>query len=617
MKPNGNGLYIVKINNSCNANCIFCADSIEERQKEGPSFTALVSDLKMNRQSFEDVIISGGEPTIYRHLFEYLGSARTLHYRHVSISTNGFMLSYPRFTQELISKGVGQFVFSFQTIDSKKYEIITRMRKSFALVTKGMENVQRYGGQVAINIVMHKLNYTELPEIVNYLINYGAYNIQLSFMNPIGSSVKDGHSTMAIRLTDVMPYIQKCFDIAENRRFKNLFVENIPICALGRYADRSTDLKKRDVNREYYCACKTKLERCTGCIHFTQCDGTWSQYYTQFGDAEFQPCAPESKAIPTHLEDTPRTCTLPGPPEQRDLIYPRKYRGHEQILRVYFAEIISTRAGFKPASILYVKKSELPSAMSLIMKAGIFHEISDYAYLRTPEDIVRVHKQCSDESIFSIYISKKRELCSLLKRLDWQFQVQKKDNAVKIGTLMGYPSCCITFLGNLFRQGEYSTWAETIHSEYDYETVYRIAPLQQSSRISYLLNNFNTDIPYPCKFFVCNYDCHQAKKWVLRVFECLKKEHIQYQGIEAAMKMPLVYFGADKYVVFSSVCSEGEFHHYTEPHAHNVAEEVRTLFEHGECFTIRDDIIEVYQRGCVKGTMKKQDKYHGVLITFS
>jgi MoaA/NifB/PqqE/SkfB family radical SAM enzyme len=289
MKPNGNGLYIVKINNSCNANCLFCADTITERQKAGPTLSALVAALKENRQSFQDVIISGGEPTMYPHLLEYLDAAQSLQYRHVSISTNGFMLSYPRFTQALISRGVEQFIFSFQTTDSNKYETITRLKNSFALITKGMENVRRYGGQVAVNTVIHKLNYTELPEIVTYLIQSGAYNIQLSFMNPIGVSVENGHSKMAVSFTNAMPYIQKCLVIAENHLFRNLFIENTPICVLGRYADRSADRIKRDVNQEYYCASKTKVGKCKTCTVTPDCDGVWIQYLAQFGDAELIP----------------------------------------------------------------------------------------------------------------------------------------------------------------------------------------------------------------------------------------------------------------------------------------------------------------------------------------
>lgn len=283
------GHYIINLNSKCNANCLFCAFTLDRRKEEDPNFENLIKDLKENRKRFDEIIMSGGEPTIYKRLPEYLDQVKACGFKNVTISTNGFMLYYPPFTKKLIEKGVNQFVISFQTIDKNKYHAITGVKDAFKYVTKGMENIKKYGAWIAINTVIHKLNYKKLPDTVNYLIDFNVFNIQLAFMNPIGESVRNGKSTMAVSFTEALPYIKECFKIAEKKGYKKFFVENIPICIIEEYKEKISDLRKPDVNKDYYNACKTKPEKCKACIYFNICDGVWEAYLKQFRDEEIKP----------------------------------------------------------------------------------------------------------------------------------------------------------------------------------------------------------------------------------------------------------------------------------------------------------------------------------------
>jgi len=283
------GHYIVKLNSLCNANCLFCADTSESRRQPDPDFKSLISELEKNRKSFDSMIISGGEPTISPFLFQYIDHAKKIGFKHIAISTNGLLLYYPDFTKKLIRAGVEQFIVSFQAVDEKDYHAITGIKKSKELVAKGLENIQKYGALAAINTVIHKLNYKNLPEIVAYLIDNNAYNIQLSFMNPIGASLVRGRSTMAVRFTDALPYIKESMSIAKEKGYENIYLENIPICLVGEFKDKVADLKKASINKGYYNACKTKPDKCKGCSYFDECDGVWEAYLEQFGEREIVP----------------------------------------------------------------------------------------------------------------------------------------------------------------------------------------------------------------------------------------------------------------------------------------------------------------------------------------
>tara|TARA_Y100000310_G_C20659216_1_gene803727 strand:+ start:1006 stop:1896 length:891 start_codon:yes stop_codon:yes gene_type:complete len=284
------GHYIVKINSRCNANCCFCADSREIRSNEDFEHDKLIKDLEKNRKKFDSLIISGGEPTIYKKLFEYIKYAKhRCKYKHITLTTNGFMLAYSNFTDKLIECGVDSFIISFATSDEKMYDAIYKVKGAFRHVDKAISNIKKRNKGIRINSVVHKLNYKNLANTVSYLIDKNVDSIQLSFMNPVGSSMVNGKSAIALPFKEIMPYVKDAFKVAEKLDFDGLFIENIPICVAREFSNKVSDLKKPEENKDYYNYCKTKPEKCNECIHFAVCDGVWEKYLKQFGDEELEP----------------------------------------------------------------------------------------------------------------------------------------------------------------------------------------------------------------------------------------------------------------------------------------------------------------------------------------
>lgn len=292
------GHYIVEINYKCNANCCFCANSKGYRSQPDLNYDKLIQDLKENRKKFDSLIISGGEPTIYPHILKYIKYAKNVcRYKRIAIATNGFMLFYDDFVDELIKSGVDSFQVPFQTTDKKVYNKITGVKGSYEYVTNGIKNIKDREKYVNNSTVLHKLNYESIQETVAFLINMGVDYIQLAFMNPIGSSVINGKSVMAVTYTELMPYIKSAFKKAEEMNFNNLFIENIPICVAEEFINKISDLRKPEENKDYYNACKTKPEKCKKCFYFNICDGVWEEYLKQFGDQEIRPVEKETPKI--------------------------------------------------------------------------------------------------------------------------------------------------------------------------------------------------------------------------------------------------------------------------------------------------------------------------------
>ena len=283
------GHYIVKFNNKCNSNCCFCADTKKDRNLPDRPFEGLVKDLRKAAKKFDSIIISGGEPTIHPRIIEYIQNARKAGFRKVTITTNGFMMYYREFLKRILSAGADSFIVSFQTINPDDYSKITGVKKAHEYVTGGLENLRKNECDTRVNTVIHKLNMKFIPETVEYLKAMEVSSIQLSFMNPIGSGIIDGKSSMAVSYSETMPWIRKAFRKASEIGFEELWIENFPPCIAGNLSDRISDARKPYENKGYYNRGKIKPRICRECIHVNSCDGFWKAYFEQFGDSEIVP----------------------------------------------------------------------------------------------------------------------------------------------------------------------------------------------------------------------------------------------------------------------------------------------------------------------------------------
>ena len=137
-----NGHYILKLNNKCNMNCLFCADSSEIRRMPDKDFDELREALSNNRKKFDSLIITGGEPTIYKRLFSIIKHAkRVCQYNHICLVSNGLLLSNEIFLDELIKAGVDSFQISYFALDEKKYTALSRTPNMFCHASKAIMNI--------------------------------------------------------------------------------------------------------------------------------------------------------------------------------------------------------------------------------------------------------------------------------------------------------------------------------------------------------------------------------------------------------------------------------------------------------------------------------------------
>jgi MoaA/NifB/PqqE/SkfB family radical SAM enzyme len=284
------GHYVININRMCNADCCFCGDTRKVRSQDSHTYDELLQGLRENRKKYESLIISGGEPTIYKNFIEYVQYAKNVcKYKRIQLTTNGFRLTYKNYCDKLINIGINSFQISFGTSNEKLYDAIYKVKNARHYVTNAIKYLKTKPVILRTNTVIHKLNLKDIPNTVEYLIKLNLDEIKLSFMDPVGASVINGKSVLIPTYLETVPYVMESFKISEKNNYKNLVIENFPICVIPEFESKISDLSYPQNNKIYYNRNKKKPEKCKKCLHFNKCNGTWINYLKQFGDEEFNP----------------------------------------------------------------------------------------------------------------------------------------------------------------------------------------------------------------------------------------------------------------------------------------------------------------------------------------
>lgn len=106
----------------CNMRCPYCHNPDIVFGKNEKSFEKVVDFLKKRKRVLEGVVISGGEPTVNKNLFNICKEIKALGYK-IKIDTNG---SNPEAIKNLIEKNLVDYIALDLKAPEKKFELVTK-----------------------------------------------------------------------------------------------------------------------------------------------------------------------------------------------------------------------------------------------------------------------------------------------------------------------------------------------------------------------------------------------------------------------------------------------------------------------------------------------------------
>jgi len=295
----------LKVGFKCNNSCIHCVIQRTYKIKEGKELDWKKEILGWKACKGSCVNITGGEPTLNKDLIDICLLAKKEGYK-VSIQTNGRLLS-DEVLAEKICKTTDQLVIALHGPNSEVHDSITRKKGSFEQTLKGIKNAQRNGINPLIKIVLSKLNYKELKNIMVFLAGLGIRSVRISFPHGLGEAwlnkekVMPSYNNIKIYINDLIGFVKKFNEknIADQRI--SMIFEAIPFCITGkdkdffleRYPKNIITVNKFSKTENFTKIMKNesriKFDDCEKCFFDNVCYGPWREYVELFGTEEFSP----------------------------------------------------------------------------------------------------------------------------------------------------------------------------------------------------------------------------------------------------------------------------------------------------------------------------------------
>jgi len=224
--------FWLRLTNFCNNNCVFCLDSVHHNGT-ARSIAALKKELARGISEGSDkLILSGGEPTIHPEFLHIVELGKTMGYTRIQVVTNGRMFYYQDFLNQAAAAGVTEITFSMHGHTKSLYEKQSGIKGSFAQALGGLTNALNLSGLIInIDIVINKINYRYLEDIIRFYIARNITEFDLLQVTPFGSAWKNKDQVL-YTIPAAAGYLKKAFQL--QYEFPNIYIwtNRFPACFL-------------------------------------------------------------------------------------------------------------------------------------------------------------------------------------------------------------------------------------------------------------------------------------------------------------------------------------------------------------------------------------------------
>ena len=290
---------ILELNSACNNNCIYCYIPKENRNEKADFpldyFKKVL--VQFREKDVSNVDFTGGEPTLCNELPLLVGFAKKLGYTNRTLVTNGRRLSYDSYLQKLVDVGITRIVIPLDGHDKETAESISRSPGSFEQVLKAVENIKKSDIELGLTIVVNKINYRHVREIMGKAVELGADFINIQFLLPF---VEDKEVVCQKVPSSIIPSYEDAskfvkLGLQKYRDRIKINVSFIPLCYMKGYekniSSEGLKLDRQVVNHKGYSynmgehlqKGSAKIKKCADCKHEKQCFGFFLSYKKEFG----------------------------------------------------------------------------------------------------------------------------------------------------------------------------------------------------------------------------------------------------------------------------------------------------------------------------------------------
>ena len=167
---------------------------------------------EMKALGTEMVILTGGEPLLRRDIYDIAQYASSLGIW-VVMGTNGVLIT-DKVAQKMVECGVKGVGISIDSIEAEKHNSFRGGKNSWEFSVRALEICKAHGLQVLVQTTVMEMNYHEIPELIEFTREKGAWSFNLYFL------VQTGRGQ---RMNDLSPQkthemLSELVDIQDNYR---------------------------------------------------------------------------------------------------------------------------------------------------------------------------------------------------------------------------------------------------------------------------------------------------------------------------------------------------------------------------------------------------------------
>lgn len=286
----------IKVGYTCNNKCVHCAiDHMKSEllQQNAPidrTFDQIKALIDDNRDA-DMFTITGGEPTVRKDFHQILSYIDCIKKPNaiIQVQTNGRKL------KEQYLEGINSnivFAVAVHGSQAQIHDAITQTRHSFDQTIQGVKLLTSLHRHIVIKIVINKLNYNDLGNIIALLNNLNVHYVNIAFPHGIGSA---WDNNIVPKYNDVIPHLLKALDLCDQYGM-DVDVEAVPFCLLGKHMEKSSALKTQIFNVDVAPVARDKynwnkahndemykdIHKCNHCSLNCVCEGVWQDYINRY-----------------------------------------------------------------------------------------------------------------------------------------------------------------------------------------------------------------------------------------------------------------------------------------------------------------------------------------------
>jgi wyosine [tRNA(Phe)-imidazoG37] synthetase (radical SAM superfamily) len=242
---------------NCNQDCTFCSANETSSNVWTSREEMLRAIARAGQRGIQRLSFSGGEPTLSKHLVEYVRCAARVGITKVELVSNGVLLDKPDKVTALAEAGLTHAFISLHAHDEDLSRHSTQKLGDFPRTVQAIHHLLAAGVETALNHVITARNYPYLQAYIEFVHREfgGRVNVSFAFVTPQFKAL-DNVEVMP-RLSEVMPYLKRAMyrawrsanrsPLARGRAFRSASSTS---SAPGRTASRSPTPRWRRTRRK-------------------------------------------------------------------------------------------------------------------------------------------------------------------------------------------------------------------------------------------------------------------------------------------------------------------------------------------------------------------------------